>query len=86
MYDPNPYATDPIEKTLDIDDPDYEEGWSDGLVMFHNPNAKFPVDPELFGDISHMYFDVEDKMLHGRMQPYSVFSSFTQVLIPRKDH
>ncbi len=85
MYDPNPYATEPITKVLDLDDPSYEEGWSDGLVMFHNPRAKFPVNPSLFGDISHMYFDLKNKMLHGKMQPYDIFTSLTTVLIPRKE-
>ncbi|WP_276500681.1 hypothetical protein [Terrimonas pollutisoli] len=83
MYDPDPYATEPIRKVFDLDDPDYEEAWADGLIMYHNPDAKFPVEPALFSDISHMFFDKKDKVLHGRMQPYDVFSSMTQVLIPK---
>jgi len=32
------------------------EGWSDELETFHNPNAKNPIDPRLFGGISQFYF------------------------------
>lgn len=83
MYDPNPYATEPISKVLDVDSPDYEESWGDGLIMFHNPNAKIPVPKYLFDDISHMFFDNDKKMIYGNMQPFGVFSSVTTVIIPK---
>jgi hypothetical protein len=56
LYNPDPFATDPIFKTLDVDSPEYEESWGDGLLMYHNPNAKIPVDPNLLPDISHIFF------------------------------
>ncbi|MES2005565.1 MAG: hypothetical protein V4450_13695 [Bacteroidota bacterium] len=83
MYDPDPYAVDPIEMTLDLDSRDYEEGWADGLIMFHNPKAKFPVDADMFPDISHMYFDLEDLVMHGKVQPSNIISSVTQCLIAK---
>lgn len=33
------------------------ETWAEGLSMFHNPNAKYPVPVELFPSIAHHYFD-----------------------------
>lgn len=81
VYDPDPMAVRPLIKTFDIDAPDYEEGWADGLIMYHNPRAIHKVDPDLFPDISHMFFDEEDKQLWGRMQPYDVLSSVTQVIL-----
>ncbi|MDP2388371.1 MAG: hypothetical protein Q8M29_18505 [Bacteroidota bacterium] len=80
VYDPDPFATEPIIKVSDVDSPDYEESWSDGLVMYHNPDAKFPLDRELFSNISHIYFDKADKKVFGYTQPYDVLSSFTMVL------
>lgn len=32
------------------------ETWAEGLSMFHNPNAKFPVPQELFPSIAHHHF------------------------------
>lgn len=83
VYDPDPMAVQPIIKTFDIDAPDYEEGWADGLIMYHNPRAIHKVDPDLFPDISHMFFDEESKQLWGRMQPYDVLSSVTHVVLPK---
>lgn len=84
LYDPDPYANKPILKTFDIDSPDYEESWSEGLVMYHNPNAKYPVNPDLFPEISHMFFDKQKLQLYGIIQPYYVLSSVTTVIIPSK--
>ena len=79
MYDPNPYSGTPIIKLLDVDDPGYEEGWADGLTMYHNPDAKHPVDPNSFPDISHMFFDKGKNELYGHFQPYAVMASVTLV-------
>ena len=84
LYNPEPGATDPIPFTADVDDPDYEESWSDGLVMFHNPNAKYPLDPNSFTDISHIWYSDEDGY-YGFHQPYDVLGSITISIIPEKD-
>lgn len=79
LYNPDPYAMHPIPFTKDLDDPDYEESWSDGLIMFHNPNARHPVDPNAFSDISHIFY-TEEKGFYGFHQPYDVLGSITMVL------
>ncbi|HAU0870456.1 TPA: hypothetical protein ACT9LS_000980 [Legionella pneumophila] len=38
----------------ELDDPSYFEGWSEGLVFFHNPNSLNPILPPLLGDITHV--------------------------------
>lgn len=81
-YNPDPYADKPSITMANIDDPDYEESWADGLILFHNPDALVPVDPALFPDISHMFFDKEKKQFYGQFQPSHIFASITQVLIP----
>ena len=42
-----------ISQTVEVrlDDADYEESWSDGLIMFHKPRALRLVDPEIFFDM-----------------------------------
>ncbi|UYG09313.1 hypothetical protein [Halomonas sp. M4R1S46] len=79
LYNPDPDAIHPILFSKDLDDPDYEESWSDGLIMFHNPNARHPVDPNAFSDISHIFYS-EEKGFHGFHQPYDVLGSITMVV------
>jgi len=79
LYNPDPEAIHPIPFSKDLDDSDYEESWSDGLIMFHNPNAKHPVDPNAFSDISHIFY-TEDEGFHGYHQPYDVLGSITIVV------
>ena len=76
LYNPNPEAITPIPFSKDLDDSDYEESWSDGLVMFHNPNAKYPQNPRAFSDISHVFYSKEAGF-HGFHQPYDVLGSIT---------
>lgn len=79
LYNPDPDAIYPIPFSKDLDDPDYEESWSDGLIMFHNPNAKHPVDVEAFADISHIFYS-EEAGFYGFHQPYDVMGSITLVV------
>lgn len=69
----------PIPFTKNVDDPDYEESWSDGLIMFHNPNAINKVNPEAFSDISHVFYS-EDEGFTGFHQPYDELNSMTLVI------
>jgi len=84
VQDPDPFATEPILKVSDVDSPEYEEAWSDGLVMYHNPNAIYPVDRSYFPNISHVYYDKAQKNVYSFTQPYDVISSFTLTLITKK--
>ena len=83
LYNPDPEAIHPIPFSKDLDDPDYEESWSDGLIMFHNPNAKHPLDPNAFPDISHIFYS-EDEGFHGYHQPYDVLGSITLIVTEGK--
>ena len=83
-FDPDPNAIEAIQFSADVDDEDYEESWSDSIIMYHNPNARAPVDPSAFPSISHMWFDKESEEIRGFHQPYDVLSSMTVVFSP--DH
>lgn len=82
QYNPDPNAYMPIVSVSDISDPNYEEFWGDGLVLYHNPNAKYPIHRECFPDVSHMYFDRDAGQLYGYTRPYDVLSSMTIVMVP----
>lgn len=80
VFDPDPDALEPIQFSADVDSPEYEESWSDSLMMFHNPNALHPIDPNWFGTISHTWVDKESGEFVGYHQPYDVLSSVTMTL------
>jgi len=80
MSNPDPSALRPLRFTKDVDDDDYEETWSDSIVMFHNPRAKVPVDPASFPNITHLWFDETTAKWLGIQQPYDVLSSVTFVV------
>lgn len=53
----NPTTAQMETKESDVDDPSYEEDWGDSVAIFHNPRARIPLDPDLFFDASHFWFD-----------------------------
>ncbi|NOZ45815.1 MAG: glycosaminoglycan attachment site [Chlorobi bacterium] len=63
---------------------DSNETWSEGTVVFHNPNAKIPVNPAFFDDrVAQCFF--ENKFIHSKMPKYFPYNSFTQNLIPKEE-
>jgi len=81
LFNPDPQAYDPIPFTVDVDSPEYEESWSDSLVLYHNPRALCPIDPDFFSDISQFWWD-EANGLVGLPLPYEVLSSMTMTINP----
>jgi hypothetical protein len=64
-------------------DENSKETWSEGILIFHNPNAKIPLDPDLFEDsVAQCFF--KDKLIHSIMPEIFPYNSFTQNLIPRE--
>ncbi|QEM67062.1 hypothetical protein FO488_02065 [Geobacter sp. FeAm09] len=76
LYNPDPRALFPTPFSIDVDSEKYEESWSDSLTMYHNSNAKHPLNPKLFPDISHIWYD-DRKGFTGITTPYDVLSSMT---------
>ena len=52
-----------IKKTEDINNTSYTENWCDGIIMLHNPYAKFPVDPNLFPSITHLFLEKDTNQI-----------------------
>src|SRR5699024_6681360 len=42
-------AIDPTFRHYQVNQ-ESNETWSEGVIIFHNPNAKYPIDPNLFDD------------------------------------
>lgn len=59
------------------------ETWSEGVVVFHNPNAKNPLNPAFFDDkVAQTFFDEDDKLIYSKMPKVFPYNSFTQNIIP----
>lgn len=58
-------------------DGSYQEAWAEGIWIFHNPNAKNPLQPELFPNVAHVYLE------NGGFNVYlgSVFPTWSKTLI-----
>jgi len=59
------------------------ESWAEGLSMFHNPLAKYPVDLTMFPDIAHHFF--EDNLIRSILPEFHPYTSWTWNCINRYD-
>lgn len=83
FYNPTPNADKPNFVTYKVDK-ESKETWSEGTVVYHNPNAKIPLNPAFFDDkVAQCFF--RDKLIHSKMPKYFPYYSFTQNLIPKQN-
>jgi hypothetical protein len=55
FHDHNPDATIPRRFYVEITPQAYNESWTQGVALFHNPNAKHPIPPDLFTGVAHYF-------------------------------
>jgi hypothetical protein len=77
-YDPSPDAYTGTAFSDNVLGEDYVEYWSDEIQIFHNPNARNPLSPDLFAGVTQYYFHNGD--LYSRVPPNSVIESITTVI------
>jgi hypothetical protein len=83
-HDHNPDASLPKAFVRNIAEGETSETWAEGISMFHNPNAKFPVDPDMFPGIAHHWF--RDGLIHSTIPQFHPYSSITMnVLVTDKE-
>lgn len=59
------------------------ESWGEGVSMFHNPNAKYPIDIDLFPNVAHHFLINEHiEVLYPEFHP---FFSITYITVPKKE-
>lgn len=81
-HDPN--AATPDSFFYEVKQGEVTETWAEGLSMFHNPNAKCPIDPEVFPRIAHHWF--VDGQVKSWLPEFHVYNSFTwNVMIAGED-
>lgn len=80
---PNPdqNSTQPIQFASEVEAGDYSETWTEGVQLFHNPNAIRPIPPGVFENCVH-HFLVDGRRIHLAPNNF-IFSSHTIILTPK---
>jgi len=79
-FNPDPNAVHGILFSENVNDPFYKEGWSDELQMFHNPNAKIPLDHAWLSGIAQFYFNGDQQF--SVVPEHHVLTSMTMLVQP----
>lgn len=83
IWNPDPDAAEPIPFSVRVDDPDYDEAWTEGLDVFHNPHAAIPLNPEHFPSAVHHFLQPDGNInsvpAGNLLHP---LASWTQILSP----
>jgi hypothetical protein len=73
-HDPN--ATEPIKFRHLVNDPDYYETWGEGLDVWHNPKAKYPIAPDLLPGAAHHHL-LPDGQIESSVPDWHPLGSIT---------
>ena len=55
VADPDPNASCPLQFVHEVNASDYAETWLEGMDVYHNPNAKHPLDPMMLIGPAHHF-------------------------------
>ncbi|MBA4239579.1 MAG: glycosaminoglycan attachment site [Sphingobacteriaceae bacterium] len=84
FYNHDPNANKPNLISYQVDQSS-NETWSEGIIVFHNPKAKYPLNPAMFDDrVAQCFF--EDEFIYSKMPKYFPYSSITKNLIPKEEN
>lgn len=78
-YDPNPQALKPMEYNYLVKNENHIEEWKEGFSIFHNPNAKIPLNRDLFTDFRQIWIG-ENGEYDGFIPEFFPFTSQTIML------
>ena len=76
-YDPNPNSATPLPFSHDLDERKSKETWGEGMVVFLNPQAKYPIPIGYFPDACHGYIEGGEFM--ANVPQFHPFASITNV-------
>lgn len=71
-------AISPIPFVQEVCDPGYTEDWVEGMVVWHNPNARVPLDPNLIPGAAHEFLQ-EDGRIMTILPPFHPIFSETAI-------
>jgi hypothetical protein len=79
-YDHNPKALTPKVFSYEVNESSIEI-WSEGIDIYHNPNAKIPLDPDAFPYAGHHM--IKDGDIVSMLPDFHPYSSWTMNLTPK---
>lgn len=82
-YKHDPNSALPGTFVVEVDPRNYHETWGEGLSMFHNPNALYPVPEELFSSIAHHKF--KNGQIVSHIPEFHPFASVTLIGTEKKE-
>lgn len=62
-------------------DENCKELWSEGVSIFHNPNALIPLDKKLFPSVAH--HELKDELIHSEFPEFFPYNSFNQNIVTK---
>ena len=60
-HDPN--ASEGVPFAINVRDPEYAETWVEGLNVYHNPRARFPIDEEWLPGAAHHFLQDDGQIM-----------------------
>lgn len=75
-------AAKPQQFSMDVNSPDYRESWIEGMDVYHNPRAKFPLSPTALPGAAHHRIE-PDGTLHSTTPAWQPLASRTLISIDR---
>ncbi len=82
IYNHDPNAVEALFKSYKVDE-NSNETWSEGVIIYHNPYAINPLDPDLFNNtVAQCFFDIKSKLVRSLMPPIFPYTSHTINLKP----
>jgi hypothetical protein len=82
-YNKGPNAALPIRFQYDVDAPSYSETWCEGLNVYHNPRALYPLNPSLFPNAMH--HSLRGENIVNTIPQFHPMNSYTMMFSPRRD-
>ncbi len=81
VTDLDPNASEPKSFVAEVNSPDYQESWIEGMDVYHNPNALHPLAPEMFSGAAHHFIE-GDGQLRSFVPDWQPLSSTTHIFVP----
>ena len=76
IVDHDPNSTTPISFHRSVNDPEYQERWSEGVDVWHNPRAKQPLDARVLPFVAHHRL-LPDGQVENRTPAWHPLGSYT---------
>lgn len=75
-YNNDPKSLKPLKFDYKVTEENHIEDWNEGFSVFHNPNAKHPLDKKLFSDFRQVWLN-KDNRYDGNIPDFFPFTSQT---------